>query len=211
MYKFVKVKPSSTGFDIRINFWEDNYQLRFIEPYKFLYDRDESPNKVNSSKEMWCIWLYADPSYDNKIYRLSEQDKKSAIKSYYKDFDFEDEIINKCLTEYPNTCLSEASQKFKRSLNSIEKLQDAIDEKLATEGLTFDEWVPLGGNRFNKIEGTAKQILALKKQMSLLWKEYEPLKRMFEEEQNSVRLYGGGKETLMEKGGLVMIEDDEED
>lgn len=207
-YKFVKVRPSSGGFDITVNFWIENQQLRWMEPYKSLYDRDTSSTKEDSSKIMWCIWLYTDPSYDNKIYRLSEEDKRSSILSYYPNFNFEDELINKCLIEYPNNCLTEAAQKFKRSLNSIEKLQEAIDEKLAQEGLTFDELVPIGNNRFLKKDGTAKQILTLKKQMSLLWKEYEPLKRMFEEEQSTVRLYGGGKETLMEKGGLIVIEDE---
>jgi hypothetical protein len=208
MYKFFHVR---TPVDLEYNIWKENQQLRYVEPFKSLYESDESADKKRSSDFMYCIWLYADPSYQNKIGKLSEDEKRSAILSYCPDFDFNDELINRCLIEYPEKCLSEAALKFKKSLKSIEILQDAIDKKLSVEGVTFNETINVGNNRYIKKEGTAKQITSIKKEMISLWKEYEKIKKMFEEEQNELRLYGGGKQTLLESGGLIMLKDEEDE
>lgn len=206
MYRFIKVDK----FDIGQNFWENNYQIRFIEPFKELYDRDKTENKQQSSNEMWCLWLYCDPSYSNKIGKLPEEEKKSAILAYYPKFNFKDEVINKCIISYSEKCLSEAAQLFRTSLKSIQTLQNAIDDKLISDGVTFNETINIGNNRYLKKEGTAKQITSLKKEMVVLWREYDKIKKQFEEEQSELRLYGGGKQTLMESGGLRLIKDEEE-
>lgn len=207
MYKFFHIR---TPVDLNYNIWIENQQLKYIEPFKSLYEQDESVDKKFSSDIMYCIWLYLDPSYQNKIGKLPEEEKRSAILSYCPEFDFNDELINKCIIAYPEKCLSEAAFRFKKSLKSIEILQDAIDERLATEGVTFNETINIGNNRYIKREGTAKQIASIKKEMIVLWKEYEKIKKIFEEEQNELRLYGGGKQTLLESGGLIMIKDDDE-
>lgn len=210
MYKLIKVKPSSTGFDIRVNFWQDNYQLRYIEPFKQLYDRDTSENKVVSSSEMWAVWLLQDPSYDNKIFRLSEQDKRSAVKSYCPNFDFEDEVINKCLISYSELCLSNAAKAFLQEEKSLQERSELIDKIQREQGYTLDEFVSLGNNRWGNKKGTASQLEAIRKNTAGIYKQYIQIRAAFEEEQNNVRLYGGGKETLMEKGGLVLVEDEDE-
>ena len=206
MYKFVKLDK----FDIRKNFWEDNIQLQFIQPYSQLYEEDTSPNKETSSKIMWCVYLYCDPSYSNKIGKLPEEEKKSAILSYYPEFDFKDKLINECIIKYDETCLSDAARKFKRTLSTIEKFQVILDNKLDTEELTFDEMIQVGPNRWAQKKGTAGQILDIKKKLSQVWKEYETIKRLFEEEQGSIQLYGGGKPTIIEEGGLILINDEDE-
>lgn len=207
MYRFVKINHP---VDIRENFWNLNYQLRFISPFKQLYDRDMSPDKDISSKEMICIYSYCDPNYDNKIYRLAEEEKRSAIKSYYSDFDFIDEVINQCILEYPEMCLSDAAKEFMKSLNQIRKFKDLIDEMITTKGLTLDEKVISPRGREEKVEGTAKQLLGLKKAMHLLWKDFFPLKSAFEEEMKNAKLFGGGRETAMERGTLQLISDEDE-
>lgn len=205
-YKFIKVDDK---FDIRKNFWDDNFQLKYVSPFKELYDNDTSTNKVESSQLCWCCWLYCDPSYSNKIGKLREEEKKSAILSYCPNFDFEDDIINKILTSYDDMCLSEAARSFKRTIRNIEKFQLLLEDKLDEEGLTFDEMIQIGPNRWANKKGTAGQILDIKKKLSQLWIEYEKVKRLFEEEQGTMQLYGGGKPTIVEDGGLVMIPDDE--
>lgn len=206
MYKFVKLDDK---FDIRKNFWTDNFQCCYISPFKELYERDVSPDKVASSRLCWSVWLYCDPSFSNKIGKLREEEKKSAILSYCPEFNFNDELIIQCLLKYDDLCLSEAARTFKRTLRNLEKFQSLLEEKLDEEGLTFDEFVPIGNNRFANKKGTAAQILDIKKKLSQLWSEYEKVKRLFEEEQGTMQLYGGGKPTIIEEGGLTMIPDEE--
>jgi len=204
-YRFVKIDDR---FDIRKNFWEDNYQFRYILPYKGLYDRDNSKDKQVSSTEAWCIWLYSDPSFQNKIGKLKESDKKSAILTYCPTFDFKDDLINECIISYDDQCLSEAAKSFKRTLASIDKFQDLLEKKLEEEDLSLDEFIQVGPNRWVNKKGNAVQILDLKKKLSQIWKDYENVKRLFEEEQGNIQLYGGGTPTVMEEGGLQLIEDE---
>jgi len=70
-YKFINVGT----FNINQNFWELNPQLIYIKPFALLYERDDSKNHSVSSKEMWCIWLHEDPSYENKVYRQKGEHK----------------------------------------------------------------------------------------------------------------------------------------
>jgi len=58
--------------------------------------------------------------------------------------------------------------------------------------------------------GTAKDIDTMRKLSLDIYKKYDGVRRLFEEEQNEIRLYGGGKETIMEKGGMVLIPDEDE-
>jgi len=210
VYKFVKVKPSITGFDIRINFWDDNNLIRYIPPFQELYEKDKSPNKEKSSMTMWCIWLDQDPSYDNKLIRLSEQDRKSGILSYYPDFDYDDDLINKCLIAYPNHCLSNAAKAFMAEEESLVERSKLIQKIQEEQGYTLDEFVSLGNNRWGNKKGTAKQLDDMRKNTATIYKQYNQIRNVFEEEQNNIRLHGGGKETIMEKGGMVLIPDEEE-
>lgn len=206
-YKFIKIPNEK--FDINVNFWIENFWIKYISPFRELYDRDTSPNKKTSSDWAFCCWLYCDPSFSNKIGKLKEDEKKSAILSYCPTFDFEDEVIQQCLLRYDELCLSEAAQAFKRTVRNLEKFQLLLESKLDEEGLTFDEMIQVGPNRWANKKGTAGQILDIKKKLSQLWIEYEKVKRLFEEEQGSMQLYGGGKPTIIEEGGLTMLADDE--
>jgi hypothetical protein len=53
-YKFINVGT----FNINHNFWELNPQIIYINPFRKLYERDKSKDKLISSKEMWCVWLH---------------------------------------------------------------------------------------------------------------------------------------------------------
>lgn len=190
------------------NVWEENPWLRHIEPFKTLYERDDSVNKEVSNKEVICIWLYCDPSYQNKIGRLKKDQKKDAIKAFYSDFNFNDELISKCIAAYPECCLSDAARTLIRALKAIERLQDVIDKELERGDLTLDDLVPIGNNRYLKKEGTMKQLLDLKSKLAKTWKEFLPIQKQFEEEQSAEgKMYGGGQRTLMDEGGLILLDD----
>lgn len=205
-YKFISI-PEKIRMDF--DFWESNYWVRFIEPFKELYDKDESLNKSASSKTMICLWLYCDPSYQNKIGKLQEDEKKSAIKSYCIDFDFKDDLINRCIVAYDEHCLSDAARILKRTLNNLARYQEAFEKQMDGTELTFDELVEVGKNKWINKKGTASQLLDVSSKLTKTWKEYEPIKRIFEEEQHSMQLYGGNKPTIVEEGGLILLNDDD--
>lgn len=209
MYKFVKADPT-----LEENFWDLNPQHRFIDPFKSLYDRDSSKNKVKSSKEMWCLWMYCDPSYDNKVYRLSEGDKVTTIKNYYKDFDFNDPLIQMCISAYDDMCLTPAARAFKEEERSFAKRAAVIRDSVYTLSEPMRD---ASGNIITHngrpiiIPGTAKELDSLRKNTLDILKKYQQAKKVFEEEQRGEpKLFGGGVETLMEEGGLILLDDEEE-
>jgi len=211
MYKFVKI---SGPFDIRKNFWEENYQIAHLDPFKKLYERDTSKGKERSSSEMWCIWLFLDSSIENKFYRQPEHQRKSAISSYYPNFDFKDSLINECLNAYTESCMSEAKRSYDREIRGLRKFTEMIEEMM-TGDLTLDTYVTVRNNRGTEqeklIKGTAKQVLELKEKAVRLFGQYEKVKSIFLEEEAQNILYGGGELSLVEEGGLIELPDDEYD
>lgn len=210
-YKFVKINPP---FDIRKNFWDENFQLTLIEPFRSIYERDSSLNKTTSSKEMWCIWLSCDPTYDNKVYRLKDQEKKSAILTYYPQFDFNDPLLITAMVEYKEQCLSPAAKAFIEEENTMIKRSNFI----STAEYTFDSFAvnSEGKQLYNKlgspiiIKGSAKELDTMRKMTTEIVSQYEKVRRAFEEEQSMVRLHGGGRESLFESGDFAEIPDDDE-
>lgn len=211
MYRFVKLNPP---FDITKNFWTENFQISLIEPFKKLYDRDESPDKSVSSKEMWCIWLMVDASVDNKLYRQPEQQKKSAVLSYLPTFDFKDPDIAACLMAYPECCMSDAKREYDSAIKSLRVLTDSISNRVNTEELTLDEVVTFRNNRGTEqdklVKGKARQILELLERCDKQFMKFEKVKQMFLEEEAQVILYGGGELSLVEEGGLMELNDDDD-
>lgn len=208
MYRFVKIQPP---FDIRKNFWDNNFQLTLIEPFKELYHRDKSKDKEKSSKTMWCIWLYSDPNYENKVYRQPDTMKKSAILSYFPEFDFTDEVIAECILQYPNFCLTPAAKAFRVEEETLIKRAKFIDEaeySFPTPLLDSKGKQVFAAGRPVFHPGTAKDIDAMRKITLDIYKKYDMVRKLFEEEQQGeVVIYGGGQETLMDEGGLMEIED----
>lgn len=212
MYKFVSIKGP---FDIRKDFWDANFQISLIEPFRSLYLRDTSESHHISSKEMWCIWLYKDPNYENKIYRLKENEKISAIQAYYPEFDFNDPLIATCILEYPDHCLSPAAKAFMQEDASMIQRSQFI----AQAEYTFDE---VERNRdgaivFTKMgvpivrKGTASTIDGMRKLTLDIMERYQQVRKVFEEEQHMLRIYGGGNESLAESAGFEEIEDDDDE
>lgn len=206
-YRFININPP---FDIEVDFWSNNNQLKHVQPYKQLYDEDKSKNKTDSSKVMWCVWLLLDPSYDNKVGKIRDtKEKREAILSYNPNFDFDNPLINEILTAYPDDCLSDAAKSFKKEEEGLRKFADTLEKYLETNDLTFDHVVQISPGKTQIVKGTATQYADLKKKNASLYIIYEKVRKMFEEEQTSIRIFGGGKEGLIESNGLVMIPDED--
>lgn len=208
MYKFVN---SSNG-DYSLNFWILNPQLTLINPFRKLYERDTTKDKSVSSLEMWCVYMYADPSYDNKIFRLPPDKKLEAISYLYDKFDRDEDLMSECIEQYDIHCLTSAAKAFKEEEISLLKRADFIKGA----PYTFDEIATTknGEYMYTKqgtpivIKGTAKDLDAMRKNTLTIYKQYEEVKKMFEEEQGELRVHGGRKESIFEKGELLEIKDD---
>lgn len=205
---FVNVTPP---FDIKVNFWTNNYQIAMITPFKKLYARDKSKDKETSSKEMWCLWLWCDTSSENKMRRLNEDIKKDAILTYYPKFNFEDEVIMECMEMYDTFLLTPAARAFKEEEESLAKRAKFIKE---TE-YTFDSVakdakgaiVYVAGKPLT-IKGTAKDLDSMRANTLKLYQQYDEVRKMFMEEENNLRIWGGGTESLLDSSGLIEFEDD---
>lgn len=205
---FVKVVPP---FDIRTNFWDNNYQIALIQPFKKLYDRDTTKDKIVSSKEMWCIWLHEDPSSENKIGKLPQIQKLDSIRIYYEDFDVEDADIKECITSYNMYCLTPAAKAFKEEEASLIKRATFMSEK----EYTFDDVakdkngaiVYVAGKPLI-IKGTATELDKMRANTLKIYQQYSEVRKMFLDEENNVRIWGGGTEGLLDEGNLIDFEDE---
>ena len=196
-YRFI-----NTGtFNINQNFWELNPHLIYLDPFRKLYTQDDSKDKTVSSKQMWCIWLHEDPSYENKIYRQTGEVKLSSILYYYPEFDINNPLIQECINTYNSRCLTAAARAFK--LEEV-KLLDRAKLRSNTP-YRFDEVVGYDKmGRAQILPGTVKDLEMMDKNTLNVYKQYEEVKRMFEEEQGELRVHGGRRETLREKGNLTL-------
>lgn len=200
MYNFIH---TTERFNIDENFWKLNPQIKHIMPYKKLYDKDKTKDKRISSKQMWCIWLYKDPSYNNKIGKLPEQEKIEAILDYYKDFDFEDPLIVECFQAYDNHFLSPVARDLVNLEIAIHNISERINElSKDKDKLTLDTYIEIN-RRPQLIKGTLPQVMSLLEKKQKLIENYNKIRKQFEEEQSEERIYGGGKLTLTESGELI--------
>jgi hypothetical protein len=205
---FVKIQPP---FDVRVNFWDKNYQIAFIKPFNELYENDKSKNKEFSSKQMWGLWLHQDPSSENKIGKLPKQQKLESIKLYCPEFDEEDEIIKRCLESYNQHCLSPAAKAFKEEEMSLAKRSKFITET----DYTFDsielnakgEPIYIAGKPMVK-KGTATELDRMRANTLKIYQQYQEVQKMFQEEEGNVRIWGGGTEGMLDEGSLIDLEDE---
>jgi len=196
---------------IHDNFWELNPQLPYILPFRELYERDKTANHQTSSKEMWCIAFHEDPRYDNKLYRMPLDNRREAILFYYPQFDFEDPIIKNCISSYDAHCITPAARAFKEEEISLIKRADFIK----TAPYTFDEvskdkngnpiYTRMGTPIITK--GTAKDLDSMRGNTLKIYKQYEEVKKIFDDEQGDTRVLGGRRQTIRERGELMEFDD----
>jgi len=110
------------GFDINLNFWKLNPQLKIPLPFATIYNEDKSKAKSKSSQVMWAIALLVDP--DSKFSNISYSTRKDMIsKDYLKNDGFDWDKYKDAINFYERSLITPA----KRQLMVWEK---KMDEKM---------------------------------------------------------------------------------
>lgn len=186
-------------FNPKTNFWDHNYQISLIEPFNKLYDEDNSENKEYSSKQMWAIWMLSDPNPKNRIWNLEKEDKIESILFYFPDLILDD--LTECLSKYSERCMTPAARAYK---SEEEKLIER-SEYMRNTPIIGDELIGFDKTGRAQIKpGTVKDLEAMHKNSLVIHKNFEIIKRMYEEEINGTgRVWGGRDENFREKGALL--------
>ncbi len=126
MNTFINIKKE---FKPDQNFWELNPHLRFVKPFSELYGEDESKNKTNSSKTMWCIFYLSEPDEDiNLYYRLGYDDILDICHKFNKTFDETNELVRECIATYPEVCLTVIERTLKVTKDLFKKRNSFLKE-----------------------------------------------------------------------------------
>jgi len=180
------------------DFFELNPQHKFISPF----------NKVKDSKLMWAIWLWSDPDPDNKVYRLSHDIKLDTVRRYYKDFDLDNLFIQELIESYSTYYLSPAARAFKEEeeslihrANMVRRVQDELSR------ISQDNPMVLADK---EIQALLSRIDKMRADTLKVYKQYEEVRKIFEIEVKNPKVYGGRKETIREKGDLIIPKEDYE-
>ena len=189
---------SRAGDISKDDFFEINPQHKFIRPF----------NKVKDSKLMWAIWLWCDPDPDNKVYRLSHDIKLDTVRRYYSDFDLDDVLTQELIEAYSIYYLSPAARAFKEEeeslihrANMIRRVQDELSR------ISKDNPMVLADK---ETQALLSRIDKMRADTLKVYKQYEEVRKLFEIEVKNPKVYGGRKETIREKGDLVITKEEYE-
>jgi hypothetical protein len=163
------------------NYWEIDNQLAFIPPFKELYDLDKSKGKKDSSLKMWAIAFYCHP--DSRIINYPEKEKRGLIETDIVGDKIEWNKLEGFIKDYKNLYLTQA----KRSLvNWKIKLEERDDYLMSIPYNTLP------------LEDAAKldKLLA---DTPKLFKQYEDIKELIQEEDAKVINKAGIQESAAEK------------
>lgn len=163
------------------NYWEIDNQLAFVPPFKELYGTDKTKGKKDSSLTMWAIAFYCHP--DSRIVNFPEQEKRVLIESDMVGSKMEWSKLDSYIKEYKNLYLTQA----KRSLVNWKIKLEERDEYLMS--IPYNT-LPL--------EDAAKldRLLA---DTPKLFKQYEDIKELIQEEDAKVINKAGIQESAAEK------------
>lgn len=202
---FIKINTDfvlTNDIGLITNFWHLNPTIPLIKPFNEIYNEDNSKDKVNSSKVMWCIFFNNDPDEElNIYYKIPIEEREEMLKEvFYPEMDFEkyskhqEAYRNLCLTSVQKDLLLEKEALHKRAIF----LRDT-DYTLDTyETMTI-------GNRFQRVTlpGTAKQLDSMKKATESIMKNFERIEeKYFESKRGEARIFGGRKESATEQKRL---------
>ena len=183
----------------------NNSHLKYIEPYKSLYDRDKSKDKKKASNEFYAIFIMssADESI-NKWMKLSEEKRKEIVSNHFK-VDWEDKLIKDCIADYPTKCMGIAEK-------TLKAIQDKLLERdrflkncpyLEDVYMRDDEGKMISrGNSFAKIEMTPDKIDKMISNSAALYKELFECQKLFAIEKDNISIRGQRRATDTEDGTL---------
>lgn len=185
MSSFTNIKKST---DPSVNYWELNPHVIYITPFNQLYEND-SKNKSQSSKDMWCItWLNDSDEEVNKYYRLSKKERLEVCKSFNSKFDENDDLIKECIEKYPYLLLTADELAYKMQKDQLVELSIYLNS------------LPIN-------EDTVELLVKLKAQMPKIFADFEKVEKQFMKQKGESRVRGGRNETIREKN-LIIPEDD---
>lgn len=172
------------------NFWELNPQLAIMPPFDKLYKEDDGGDL--SSKKMWCIFFMSDPDEDdNKFYRVPIRERKEMLREVWcPEIDWEDEVIQECLTRYPYVCLTTLQRDLKEQKEMLIRINKYLDDL----PLTIDT-----SDGKTKIPGTITQITKAKKELKVIYDYILQLEEQVSGEKSKTQVYGGRQETFSEQ------------
>lgn len=164
--------------DVNMNFWEANPQIKYISPFAELYNEDKSKGKNKSSQTMWAIALYSDP-VKSKLYRIPPKERKQEIeKNFIKgEFDWETDLLK----AYEENLMTAAKRNYKRWGDKLTERDAYIAE-----------------TEYN--EDTYKMLDDMMAKTAAMWRQFEELKAILEEEEAVQKTRGNVKESAREEG-----------
>lgn len=179
MSTFVNIKKE---FKPDQNFWELNPHLRFVKPFSDLYSEDNSKNKVQSSKDMWCIFFLSEPDEDINIYfRLDNNEILDVCKKFNPSFQDTDELIRACIRDYPEVCLTVIERTLK------------ITKELFKRRTTFLKEADYNFDTMKLIDSAIAATPKMEEEFDKVVKKYNMSKNV------EIQVHGGRKLTAREK------------
>jgi hypothetical protein len=196
-------------FDITVDFWANNPEYIYIEPFNKFYKEKDSSNL------MWALWLYTSKSEYNVVKNLPEKQKIEVIKRYYKKFDLDNKDIKNAITKFNVLSKSNAARAFSeeedtlvKRAESIVKMQELADQVLtgryADELSEDEELVTPFSAEFKRLMDI---IEGMRKNTQKVYQAYEEAKDVFLQEEGEETLYGGGKLNPIDKQELPDLDD----
>lgn len=166
--------------NIEENFWNLNQEIKYMSPFKKLFDSDLSKDKQYSSKIMWAIYLYTDP--DSRFARMAEDEKREEIKFNYlnEDFNWEEESIKELIQGYQDKLLTKLQRSYLRLLKKLDDRDSFISK-----------------TPYN--EKNAKTLDTMFANSSDIYKQLTEIESQLSEERKSGQIKGGRKESLSER------------
>lgn len=187
MNTFINIKKE---FKPDQNFWELNPHLRFVKPFSELYSEDESKNKTNSSKTMWCIFYLSEPDEDiNLYYRLEYDDILDVCKKFNNSFDETDELVRECINTYPEVCLTVIERTLKVTKDLFKKRNSFLKE------------APYDFDTMTQIDNAIAKTPKMEEDFDKIVKKYDESKR------TEIQIHGGRKLTAREKKTIKVTDD----
>jgi len=167
------------GFDVEVNFWRANPQLKVPQPFADILSKDKSKGKSKSSQIMWAIALLVDP--DSKFSNISLGNRRKMIaEDYLKDAKFKWADVKAACQYYESMLITPT----KRQLSVWKQKMDEKSIYLAE--LTYEE-----------DSATIEKLLSTNIK---LFEDYERLLRMVEKEKDEGATKGGAVESASETG-----------
>jgi hypothetical protein len=174
------------NYNTDISFWDDNPDLTIMEPFASFRNSDKSKGRQKSSQVMWAITIAE--SQDSTWYHLPDKYEKLAT-DFLKDPLHKWSSYEHLIEQYRSTKLTQAQ----RSLIAWNEMMLKRDRYLKNQDYYFDQYdVDENGDNvtsrtgaFITVKGTAEQLDKAFSTTPKMYSDYEKIKKMLEEENNT--------------------------